>query len=219
MYFQRQSKLVAQQNSSFELKIDTKMHHQTQSRLLQLPAELQLTIFEFAIIENEQLLLNYGCDSSYGGSFELMEVDKELWDKGEILPPLQPGLTRTCKAVRTITLPMFYEQNVFRSHYCHETDFNMAVKWMDLIGPVNRHLIRDICLWDKNPQYDWVNSVDIIRARRNVAFRAMGGTLETLKRDDCCCHRVMFGCEDTDYFEHVPQFFEGLLVEESLGAK
>ena len=37
------------------------MQNQEQSRLLQLPMELQLAIFEFVVIEDDPLLLNCGC--------------------------------------------------------------------------------------------------------------------------------------------------------------
>ena len=191
---------------------ETKSQAQQQSRLLQLPVELQLTIFEYAVIENEPLLLNCGCDSSYDGDFDALDEDRALWTTGEKHSPLQPALTLTCKIIRAVTLPMFYLQNAFRAHYCYETDFDMVIKWLRLIGPANRRLLRDFCLWDMNPRFDQWRPDNLRKASRSEAFRGMGGSMETLKRDDCCCHRVTFGDEDHDYYGLVPQLFESIGV-------
>ena len=136
------------------------MAAQEQSPLMQLPVELQLAIFEYAVVEPEPLLLNCGCDSSYSrlrgrrDQWEQWGEDKDAWEKGEKHAPLQPGLTRTCKAIRAIALPMFYEQNSFRGHYCQNADLDVAIRWLDRIGRDNRRSLRDCCFWDFNSSYD-----------------------------------------------------------------
>ncbi len=55
------------------------MEHQQQSRLLQLPNELLLLIFEYTVTEEGPLLLNCGCDSSYNSLEEWHE------DQGQCL--------------------------------------------------------------------------------------------------------------------------------------
>ena len=185
------------------------MHSQQQSRLLRLPVELQLAIFEYAIIESEPLLLNCGCDSSYGGNYQEWHADEERWTSREKHPPQQPGLTGTCAAVRSVTLPMFYQQNAFRAHYCFEADLDMAVAWLKRIGPTNRRLLRNFCCWDKNRHYDNQMPKDLKRVRRSDLVRDMGGSLETLKVDEYCCHRVIFGDGDNDHYEMVQHLFDG----------
>ena len=183
------------------------MHTQQQSRLLQLPAELQLAIFEYAIYEDDALLINCGCDSSYP-SIEEWHEDQALWDKGIKRAPLQPSLTRTCATIRSVTLPMFYA-NAFRAHYCYAADINIALKWLECIGPANRRLLRDFCFWDMNPKFDIWEPNDLKRARRSNVVRGMGGRLETLERNGYCCHQVTYGDADHDHYELVPSLFEG----------
>ena len=183
---------------------------QQQSRLLQLPTELQLTIFEYAVVEDHPLLLNCGCDSSYKGDEEAWCEAVELWKKGEKLPPFQPGITSTCSIVRRMVLPIFYQRNVFRAHYCYRTDFDMAVKWLKMIGKENRLLLRDFCFWDLNPDYDWQVRRDLWEVKRSDVFRTLGGSMETLKVEGCCCHHVTFGEEGDDYVHIVSHLFEGL---------
>lgn len=183
------------------------MHHQQQSPLLQLPAELQLTIFEYAVLEPEPLLLNCGCDSSYSGDHDQWREDRQLWETGERLPPLQPGLTKTCSLIRSLTIPIFYQQNVFRAHYCHRSDFETAVKWLNLIGKDNRLLLRDLCLWDWNTSFDWQMPSSLRLVNRSEIFRGMGGSMESLGRETHCCHRITFGDEDEDYVGLVPWLF------------
>lgn len=183
---------------------------QQKSRLLQLPAELQLAIFEFAIIENKPLLVNCPCDSSFPSADDDQQhkEEKALWESGEKQPPFQPGLTRTCTAVRCITLPMFYQQNIFRAHYCYATDFGMAMKWLKLIGPTNRLLLRDFCLWDWNWLFDVQSPKDLKLVKRGDIVRGMGGELKTLKRNGHCCHKITFGEEHHDYYELIPGLFD-----------
>lgn len=184
------------------------MHPQHQCRLLQLPAELQLIIFEYAVIEENPLLVNCGCDSSYFRDIEKWHQDQNLWSQGEIRSPSQPALTRTCSMIRNISLPMFYQQNSFRAHYCYETNFDMAVHWLRMIGQENRRLLKDFCFWDWNPTYDRQMPRDMWKVKRSEIFRGMGGSMETLGSQQCCCHRVTFGEEDEDYYELVPSLFE-----------
>lgn len=76
-------------------------------------------------------------------------LELALWESGEKHPPVQPALTRTCKFIRSLALPIYYQQNVFRAHYCYETDIFMAIKWLKGIGHANRLLMCDFALWDK----------------------------------------------------------------------
>lgn len=184
------------------------MDFQQQSRLMQLPAELQLTIFEYVVIEHETLLINCGCDSSYRGDWDKWEEDRQLWASGQKQPPQQPGLTRTCKVIRSITLPMFYTRNVFRAHYCYETDFPLLIRWLTAIGLDNRMLLRDFALWDWNRFFDRQVPSNILKAKRSDLCRGLKGKMETLEREQYCCHKVTFGDGEEEYYDLIPQLFE-----------
>ena len=184
-----------------------KMDNQQQSRLLQLPVELQLAIFEYSVIEDTPLLLNCGCDSSYR-SVEAWEEDQALWERGEKHPPAQPGLTQTCHVIRATTLPMFYRQNMFRAHYCFETNLDKSIDWLGAIGPANRQNLRDFALWDWNPIFDVFTPRDLKRAKRSDIVRKYGGRMESLHRDDHCFHKVVFGERVEDPLELLPLLFD-----------
>ena len=183
------------------------MHLQQQSRLLQLPTELQLVIFEYAVVETAPLLINCGCDSSYFGDDERWQQDLELWESGEKHPPTQPALTRTCRLIRNIALPMYYQQNSFRAHYCFPSDFDGCIKWVEQIGSANRRLLRYFCLWDKNSSYDQWTPEALAKVKRSAMFQDLGGSMETLEVIGCCCHRITFGDEGDDYYEFVRYVF------------
>jgi hypothetical protein len=178
----------------------------SQSALFNLPTELVLSIFEYAIIEAEPLLLNCGCDSSYTDEEEWDE-DQARWESGEKHPPYQPGLTQTCRWVRSVTLPMFYERNAFRSHYCFRVDLDMSLRWLKAIGPDNRRRLKDFCFIDKNPLYDMQWERDLKRLQRREVFKEMDGNFETLE-SAYCCHRVRFGVEQDDSLEGLEALFE-----------
>lgn len=183
------------------------MHSQAQSPLLQLPAELQLAIFEFAVREPEPLLLNCACDSSYYGDYERYEEDQDLWEEGKLGPPKQPALTQTCKLIRDITLPMFYKLNIFRAHYCYAADQAGAIEWLDCIGAKNRLVMRDICFIDMNPHFDVSCPKDLKKLRRSKLVKELNGKLETLEDERCCFHRVTFRPVVEDQFDGMEELF------------
>ena len=177
--------------------------------------ELLLLICEHAVIEEEPLLLNCGCDSSYK-SLEAWHEDEALWESGEKHPPVQPALTRTCKFVRALAIPIYYQQNVFRAHYCYETDLTMAIRWLKGIGHANRLLMRDFALWDKNPSFDaWIPR-DIKQAQRSDIVRCMGGCMETVGVPGFCCHKVAFEEGEREYYDAIPWLFGGDLETRAL---
>lgn len=168
--------------------------------------ELQLAIFEYAVIENEPLLLNCGCDSSYK-TIEAWHEDQALWERGEKQPPVQPGLARTCHLVRAIVLPMYYQHNTFRAHYCYQAELSVAIRWLKSIGHANRVFMTDLTLLDMNPGFDWQVPSNLRKAGRSEIVRTMGGRLEAVERSDCCCHRVVFGDVDEDYLDSLSHLF------------
>ncbi|KAK5115444.1 hypothetical protein LTR85_009904 [Meristemomyces frigidus] len=161
-----------------------------QSRLLNLPAELQLAIYELAVIEDEPLLLNCGCDSSYSGRRDVWREDKQAWKSGEKRPPCQPALTRTCRDIRADALPMFYKYNTFRAHYCYAATFRTALRWLRMIGHSNRQMLRRVVLVDANRRHDVYMPRDLATAKDLLG--RIGGEVHTDEVDDYCWHRVSF---------------------------
>lgn len=178
---------------------DSTLSQQQYSRLLALPAELQLSIYELVLFEDEPLLLNCGCDSSYnnGRDDDQWQQDKEAWKAGEKHPPMQPGLTRTCHGIRNITLPLFYKHNTFRAHYCHSANFDTAFEWLRKMGEINRQHLRQLFLHDDNPGYDSWELTPLKTVSRMLVD--LGARTETLSSEDYCCHRVSFPEPDDDY--------------------
>jgi hypothetical protein len=120
-------------------------------RLLELPVEIQLVIYEYAVTEDEPLLVNMPCDSSYRGRYNLESDDKHAWSLGEKHPPLQPSLTKTCRFIRTEALPFFYGCNIFRMSYCDSSEkVKIAIRWLTMIGEHNRAWLQQFYLYDRN---------------------------------------------------------------------
>lgn len=167
-------------------------------RLLELAVELQLAIYELVLIENEPLLLNCPCNSSYRGRYEQLRQVTEAWKAGEIQPPLQPALLRTCRFIRGLALPLFYSENVFRACYCHPREMLPApIKWLRLIGRQNREMLRHLYFYDRNEGQDRRSPFTLenfLKAEGACEiFTEMEGKVETLSTANCCAHLVKFG--------------------------
>lgn len=167
-------------------------HLKQPSRLLSLPPELQLLIWEFAVIEPKPLHLNCPCDSSYGGWTEEYYEDQARWDAGEKQPPWQPSLTRINRSIRADALPMFYKQNRFQAGYCYETDTEIVVDWLRTIGEENRRLLREFYFYDANGRHDVNCPKDLKRVKRSAVVKEMGAVLESEYGEDYCKHGVKF---------------------------
>ncbi|KAK5175229.1 uncharacterized protein LTR77_000366 [Saxophila tyrrhenica] len=179
-----------------------------QSPLLRLPVEIQLIIYEFAVVDDTPLLLNCPCDSTYDCEEDWLE-DQSLWSNGTKQQPQQPGLTRASRFLRAVTLPMFYERNVFRAHYCFNTDVDFAIKWLDRIGSENRRLLQDFCFIDDNLAFDDMYPNDLMHLRRSAVIRKMGGAIEPKHADYQLRHRVSFLNDDGDeYLELIARLFD-----------
>jgi hypothetical protein len=191
-----------------EVTLIPETRQQSPASLLTLPVELQLTIFELTVIEDETIFLNCPCDSSYQDDDD-WSMDKSLWETGEKHPPFQPGLTQTCKAIRAIALPLFYERNVFRAHYCYAVDVDMAIGWLRCIGQENRSMLKDLAFHDKNPVFDrLMDGKDLKKLRRGELCKRLGGRLETTQ-ERFPCHQVTFvEREEAQYEEAIADLFE-----------
>ncbi|KAF2647438.1 hypothetical protein K491DRAFT_699634 [Lophiostoma macrostomum CBS 122681] len=167
----------------------------SQSLLLALPAELQLDIYTLVVTTPHPILVNRPCNSSYRGRRDVEKAEKTDWAAGHVRPPTQPALTRTCRAIRSASLPIFYKANVFRASYCYGSKFGRedAVEWLRTIGRANREALRAFYFYDRNERQDEYSPGKLQEVKDCGAFVDMGGRMETLSSRWCCAHLVWFG--------------------------
>ncbi|EME41711.1 hypothetical protein DOTSEDRAFT_134645 [Dothistroma septosporum NZE10] len=170
----------------------------TQSRLLSLPAELQLAIWEFAVIREDALLVNCPCDSAFGGWTDEYYEEVHLWENGTEHSPWQPAITRVCRSIRVDALPMWFKHNSFQSGYCWETNLAMTLDWLKIIGAENRKKMKHFYFYDANSQHDHYCSKDLTKLKRSAVFREFGGVMKSTYDGECCRHDVAFCDENVD---------------------
>ncbi|KAK4547658.1 hypothetical protein LTR36_000615 [Oleoguttula mirabilis] len=153
----------AVQHTSDEDAVAHSMNHQanTNCRLLELPPELQLIIFELLVVHTEPIRISFPCWGEYekvGRSYRqdraLEAAAKRRWDGGDDQLSLQPALSRVCKYIRATTLPIYYQLNTFESTYCETKKETRFFDWLAAIGPRNRLLLREVYIWDPCWYYD-----------------------------------------------------------------
>jgi hypothetical protein len=89
---------------------NTKAEKQT-SRLLQLPAELRIVVYEMA------LLINSGAEAQAASYQELLDApDVKYLELGKVRAP---PLTRTCRQIEEEALPVFFRINDFAVTSCN----------------------------------------------------------------------------------------------------
>ncbi|PVI00029.1 hypothetical protein DM02DRAFT_728832 [Periconia macrospinosa] len=182
-------------SQSIKIANSTATAENSRCYLLKLPTEIQLQIYELALVKERPLLLNYPCNSSYRGRPQARIDDEQKWRDGEIQAPEQPALTLTCHFLRETTLPIFYGKNVFRAAYCY-TDSNRVrspIAWLRRIGPRNREMLRHFYFYDLNHTQDITHPQTLQRLKDSEVFRELGGRMETLSSEYCSAHLVTFG--------------------------
>ncbi|KAK4956752.1 hypothetical protein LTR10_006280 [Elasticomyces elasticus] len=111
---------------------------QARFRLLDLPPELQLRIYEFAICSDEPIDITIG----------------QRTKQACISPRAQPALARTCRSIRVDALKFYYSRNIFEANYCQEVarydqqSTAVTIAWLHSIGASNRGLISSLQLYD-----------------------------------------------------------------------
>ena len=164
--------------------------------LLELPLELQLLIYRLAVTAQDVLVLNVPCNSSYRGRHKQMRVDEKAWEQRKVRPPPQPAITKTCRSIRTETLPLFYSLNVFRARYCDlfgTKPLPDVVQWLQQIGLENRETLKQLYFYDRNETQDANYPEQLLKLKTSVIFTEMNGTSECVSDANGCAHRVTFG--------------------------
>ncbi|KAK3660787.1 hypothetical protein LTR56_000545 [Elasticomyces elasticus] len=115
-------------------------------RLLELPEELQLKIYELVVVSTKKLRLNRFCCPGHGddteiGSYKLRDIEVQ-----RRLERCQPAITKTCRSIRRIALPTYYKRNFFEVCCCADKPYGVpysvraVVPWLTNIGASDRVL-------------------------------------------------------------------------------
>ncbi|GAB1729974.1 hypothetical protein NU195Hw_g4451t1 [Hortaea werneckii] len=143
---------------------DTKDINNQHFRLLDLPPELQLRIFELAVVQEEPIRVNFPCAWTFSrrglglcsadekGSDDMVEsayhATRRAWNAGGKSLCRQPALSKLCRAVRHDVLKLFYGKNVFEMAYCDAYKCEAIVRWAKGIGAENRCLLKNVVATD-----------------------------------------------------------------------
>lgn len=124
--------------------------------LLDIPTELRLRIYNFAIVKDVPIQVNVPCKYYFRQPHFLPADDSEnrkakameIWDTEGRSRLQQPSLTRTCRLIRSETLEIFYGSNVFEAHFCDPDRREKICTWFEMIGPANCALLSRFYLVD-----------------------------------------------------------------------
>jgi len=103
---------------------------------LDLPAELQLRIFEFVVTSDKPIEIT---------------PERPVTNRHR----LPPALTRTCRIIRHDAIKLYYARNNFRANYCapikggkSRSDQEILIRWLRSIGAEKRSLNRSLEIFD-----------------------------------------------------------------------
>ncbi|KAK4980269.1 hypothetical protein LTR42_000576 [Elasticomyces elasticus] len=119
-------------------------------RLLELPVELQLDIYELVVISQKAIkFTDVNCDGF--GDDRCLGYHADRQSRRELV---QPEISKTCRSLRNMVLPVYYKRNVFEFCYCrpeNEDFIHGAKHWLDNIGGSNRALLANFRYheWDQ----------------------------------------------------------------------
>ncbi|KAK4890810.1 hypothetical protein LTR27_010511 [Elasticomyces elasticus] len=168
-------------------------------RLLELPPELQLLIYELVVIYEKPIKLNYMDCVRYLGSKEAdspYSEDWRAWETARVVDrhnKAQPTLAATCRRIRSIILPVYYKRNIFEACCCYGMigwDYSMPEAmlrtleemrvWLENIGSSNRALLTGFSIHlNIESYYCRKSDSDTMRALVN-------GMDAVVVSEDCC---------------------------------
>lgn len=103
-------------------------NYQPQSLLLQLPKELRLMIYDYALPSGRLARIEVG-NRNYN------EKDLAEW-------PQQPGICRACRLLRSETLEMYYSRCSIGLNIQQPDGMAMALRWLDCLSAETLNKIR-----------------------------------------------------------------------------
>ncbi|KAK5680247.1 hypothetical protein LTS10_007174 [Elasticomyces elasticus] len=167
-------------------RIRTEATSSTRCFLLELPDELQIYIYELAVVHETAIRVADPACGAYEGkcpeltfvwddhkdpSWELCSVGARRYDQRL----QQPALLSTCHEIRAIALPIFYGLNTFESCSCDDSGFRRVRTWLLTIGEENRKLMKKLYSHDvyDNPSEE----VEPNEGPRSMGLRGFGSTI------------------------------------------
>ncbi|TKA82495.1 hypothetical protein B0A55_01249 [Friedmanniomyces simplex] len=123
--------------------------------LFELPVELQLHIYELVIVRSKAIKIHhprcYGFEGGDRGGDPKLPA-KSGFIKRHDRRKRQPPLSRTCRSIRDLALPVYYGCNIFETCCCRIWDvdegFGPVRGWLLKIGPANRKLLKELYVHD-----------------------------------------------------------------------
>ncbi|KAK5732096.1 hypothetical protein LTR17_010804 [Elasticomyces elasticus] len=121
-------------------------------RLLELPEELQLQIYELVVIAKGPIRIPHRLCDGYQLAHGL-EKENEIASPARFFSERkQPALSKTCRSIRNIVLPIYYKGNSFRGCCCYKCwwhcgypvwVYSVSRNWLLSMGATNRALLKD----------------------------------------------------------------------------
>ncbi|KAK5697989.1 hypothetical protein LTR97_006949 [Elasticomyces elasticus] len=145
----------------------TKCPNEAKCRLLALPAELRLQIYEYAVLKSRPVI-----------------ITRRETKAGRKAQLIQPALSKTCRSIREDALKIYYSKTRFAATYSSWGDrgrkdwrrnASTINRWLRCIGAKNRGLINSLevfgyCIREfNNPHEIWY-----IAAHRKLMHRELG---------------------------------------------
>ncbi|KAK4962856.1 hypothetical protein LTR10_000483 [Elasticomyces elasticus] len=119
----------------------------TRCRLLELPQELQDSIFELAVVHKAIIRIIQPFCKHYLDRFHLDGTWQDF-SAHHRHARMQPELAKTCRSIRNSVLAIYYKQNTFEICCCNGDYWipNMygVRNWLSVIGGSNRALLKDL---------------------------------------------------------------------------
>lgn len=108
---------------------------------------------------------------------------------------------------------MWFKYNRFQSGYCYETDLDMTVDWLEIMGAENRKMMTHFYFYDANYQHDRNCPKDLTKLERSKVTREFGGVMQSTYDGESCRHDVTF-CDkiDGEELEGLEGLFEEVLM-------
>ncbi|KAK3656867.1 hypothetical protein LTR56_002848 [Elasticomyces elasticus] len=123
-------------------------------RLLDLPPELQLRIFECSVCQDGPIVISDHATLGKVPVDDSIDHTRPAITLYSVARPTQPALTRTCRSVRVDALKFYYSGNTFTSSYCFSEscdgreDCEVLATWLRGIGATNRGLMGSVEVYD-----------------------------------------------------------------------
>lgn len=159
-------------------------------RLLNLPSELRLYVYELTVIRNLLIRVTRLCALGIDRANKYEHEYNIEWRKGGNNIRLQPALSRTCKSVRADVLQIFYGRNTFEASYCGHEGQDDLDGWLNAIGVENRCLLEKAFALHPYEGLDYDDAGVLSDLRAKVV--SLGGNVENVSVEEGVRHQLVF---------------------------